>query len=240
MYGSFYIFRRETVLGGIDVYSFFGQPKFKPGEYQHPMGYELFIREWTDEGWRLPDNFNIIKSVDLERLLLKTIAVMPDTIELLSFNLEQNQFIDPEFMDMVQRVQSQTSIKLFTELTERLTVGVLEPQLIEAAREFNQRGLLVCIDDVGTGQNTPHMVLRMNPYIDEYKFAFQNFRPFDQLVEIAPQLNFWYDLSKKEHKLLALEGIENPSDLQTVEAQYPCDVIQGFLLARPELLVQDE
>lgn len=220
------------------MYSFYGQPKFKINA-QQPMGYELFIREWTAGQWQLPQNFNTITSTTLERLLCQVIKKMPANIEMLSFNLEQNQFIQPEFMAMVARVQQQTSIRIFTELTERLAPGVSEAEIIAAAQRFHDQGLLVCIDDVGTGQNTPNMVLKMNAYIDEYKFVFQNFRPFEHIAEITDELDFWYNLAHREHKMLALEGLETEEDLETVKRDYPCDVIQGYYTGRPEFLVQD-
>ncbi|WP_054707540.1 hypothetical protein [Secundilactobacillus paracollinoides] len=99
---------------------FYGQPKFRSdGATQQPIGYELFIREYQNNQWCLPQDFCAITAGQIQHLLSDTVQAMPDNIELLSFNLEQIQFIDPVFTDAVASVQDTTDIQLFTELTER-------------------------------------------------------------------------------------------------------------------------
>ncbi|WP_054648547.1 EAL domain-containing protein [Lacticaseibacillus pantheris] len=137
---------------------------------------------------------------------------------------------------MVTDVQDHTKINLFTELTERLASGISAESLVRAACAFHKRGLLVCIDDVGTGQNTPQMVLSMNGSVDEYKFAFQDFRPYDNIRSIEPQLDFWYHLAQRDHKMLAIEGVETKAELTEIQNKYNYDVVQGYLLGRPVLL----
>ncbi|MFD1483793.1 EAL domain-containing protein [Lacticaseibacillus baoqingensis] len=219
------------------MFRFFGQPKFDlDPKHQDPIGYELFIREWRDGQWLLPENFSALSVAIIEPLLVQTIAAMPSKVQMLSFNLEQDQFIDPAFLAMVLRVEQHASIRLFIELTERLAPGVHEDQLVQAAKRFADHDLLVCIDDVGTGQNTPEMVVRMNDSVAEYKFALQNFRPFAAIAELAPELDMWYAMAQKEHKMLAIEGIETPEELALIRRQYPCDVVQGYLLGKPALI----
>lgn len=47
--------------------------------------------------------------------------------------------------------------------------------LVSAARTYQEAGLWVCIDDVGTGDNQLSLVQALSPYVQEYKFALQNF-----------------------------------------------------------------
>ncbi|WP_057151869.1 EAL domain-containing protein [Secundilactobacillus similis] len=217
--------------------TFYGQPKFAAQQPTDvPVGYELFIREYRGNQWVLPTNFGDISADEIERLLTKALRTMPESITILSFNLEQLQFIDPVYIDMVARVQATTSIRLFTELTERTDPRVTDSQLLAAAKRFHDYGLLVCMDDVGTGDNTPSLVFKLNDYIDEYKFAFQNFRPFAHISDIAPELNFWYDLSQENDKMLAIEGLESAHDLAVVQHDYPCDIVQGYYTGKPALL----
>ncbi|MCI1985111.1 MAG: EAL domain-containing protein [Lactobacillus sp.] len=219
------------------MFRFFGQPKFDlVPDHQAPIGYELFLREWRGGQWVLPANFSALTVDSIEPLLVTTIAAMPANIELLSFNLEQDQFIDPAFMAMAMRVNAQTSLRLFLELTERLAPGVTEDQLVVAAQHYADHGVLVCVDDVGTGQNSPQMVHRMALSVAEYKFALQNFRPFATIAELAPKLNLWYRMAQATHKMLAIEGLETPEELAVIRRDYPCDVIQGYLLGKPALL----
>lgn len=221
------------------MFRFFGQPKFDlvPG-HKAPIGYELFIREWQDERWVLPEDFSALTDTLIESLLDKVLEVMPASVTMVSFNLEQDQFIAPEFMAMCQRVQARTDLKLFIELTERLADGVSEAQLVAAAKRYSDAGLLVCVDDFGTGQNTPEMVKAMNDSVAEYKFALQNFRPFADLEAIKPELDFWYDMAQREHKWLAIEGIETQAELDQIRREYPCDVVQGYLMGKPALIAE--
>lgn len=221
------------------MFRFFGQPKFDlDPAHRDPIGYELFIREWRDGQWLLPEDFGVLTDTLIEKLLNEIVAVMPANITMLSFNLEQDQFIAPEYIAMVARIEARTKLRMFVELTERLAPGVTEDQLVVAARRYADAGSLVCIDDVGTGQNTPHMVLRMDGAVSEYKFALQNFRPFADMDAIKPELDYWYQLAKREHKMLAIEGIETQAELDRIRREYPCQVVQGYLLGKPALLAE--
>lgn len=197
------------------------------------IGYELFIREYRDGHWILPEDFEAISAATLESLLLKSLQILPTETTLLSFNLEQTQFIDPQYADMIARVQAQTQIRLFTELTERNNPAVTVSQLLGASQHFKQLGLLVCVDDVGTGDNQPTLVMQLDDYVDEYKFALQNLRPFNAIQSVEPELKYWYDLAATHHKVLAIEGVETADELAFVQHHYPCDIIQGYYIGRP-------
>lgn len=215
---------------------FIGQPKFS-GHYPHTLiGYELFARECRDGHWQLPEDFNAITPEEIEAMLIEAVKVMGPEIELLSFNLEQRQFIDPAYTAVIAKVQATTAINLLTELTERQDGDITHEQLRQAANRFVDAGLTVCIDDVGTGANTEALVDALDPAITEYKFALQNLRPYWRLSEVANQLAKWYNLAKKQHKVLAIEGIETPEELAALAEHYPAKVFQGYLLGRPEAL----
>lgn len=214
--------------------TFFSQPKFSgvTTETEQPIGYELFIREYQDHRWVLPADFDSITAAEIETLLTETLNQLPETIQLISFNLEQSQFIQPEYAEMVARVQATTPIKIYTELTERANPLVTPDQLLAGAQRFVALGLLVGLDDVGTGMNTPNLALKLNDYVSEYKFALQNLRPFNTIAEIADQLDFWSQLAQEQHKIMAIEGVESETELKQVQRDYPCDIIQGYYLGK--------
>lgn len=212
---------------------FIGQSKFSgDGSRQH-IGYELFAREYEDGQWSLPGDFNTISAIDIRRMLSEALLHLDFTTKLVSFNLEQRQFIDPEYVDAVALAQSRTPIKLITELTERPDAQVTLAQLQRGAKRFHDAGLEVCIDDVGTGSNDLTLVEALSPYVDEYKFALQNLRPFDHISDIASKLNYWYNIAVTHHKALAIEGIETGPGVAELEHDYPCDILQGYFLAKP-------
>ncbi|WP_127848536.1 EAL domain-containing protein [Lacticaseibacillus hulanensis] len=216
---------------------FFGQPKYHLTDPSGtPIGYELFVREWRNDRWELPTDFDALTTSQIYRLLSQTVGALPQDTELVSFNLEQSQFINPDFTDMVANVQAETNIKIYTELTERSNPAISSADLVAGARRFHARHLKVCIDDVGTDAHSPALVELLNPYVDEYKFALQNFRPFSSLHEISSKLAVWHDMAQRYGKVLAIEGIESSSDLECVKASFPCDIVQGYHLGRPALL----
>ncbi len=212
---------------------FFGQPKFSGEGVTAPVGYELFVREFNDGRWVLPDDFNSITADELEHLLLDAIHRLPDEVSILSFNLEQHQFVDPAYRQMVRRIQDATPIVIFTELTERVNPDVTQDALLAAAKAFHDDGLRVCIDDVGTEGNDQAFVEELEGYVDEYKFAMQNLRPFKHVTDIVGVLAPWYTYTQKHRKMMAIEGIETDEDLAYLKEHFPCDVLQGYYLGKP-------
>ncbi len=214
--------------------TFYGQPKFKSdGATRPPIGYELFIREHTAAGWQLPKDFNAITVAQLKALLLKTIPLMPASVVSIAFNLEPAQFIDHNYINMVAEVQQTTSLILYTELTERADERVTVQQLLAAAKYFHNLNLQVCVDDVGSGRNTLGLVLALNDYVDEYKFACQNFRFAADFKQITEILDPWYALAQRHKKVFAIEGIETAAELAIVDKDYPCDIVQGYYTGKP-------
>jgi EAL domain-containing protein (putative c-di-GMP-specific phosphodiesterase class I) len=201
---------------------FLGQPKFHLQDATGtPIGYELFVREYRNGRWVLPCDFNALTAAQMTELLADSIAALPKDLEMISFNLEQSQFIRSEFTDMVATLQTTTNIHIYTELTERADPNVADTDIVAAARRFHALGLLVCIDDVGTDAHSPALVEKLNPYVDEYKFALQNFRPFKQIAEINDLVTFWHNMSVRHGKVLAIEGIESQTDLDDIRRDYP-------------------
>lgn len=216
---------------------FYGQTKHSiiDGSWQ-PTGYELFIRVWQNNAWTLPADFTQFTPEDMAPLLKQTLAALPANFQTVAFNLEQSQFVDDRFINMIREVQDTTDLIIYTELTERTDDKISLNQLQTAAQKFHEFGLHVCIDDVGTGDNTPELVLALDEYIDEYKFALQNFRPFNTISEITSKIAFWHNLAAEKGKVLVIEGLETKSDLETIEELFPCEIVQGYFLGRPQLM----
>ncbi|WP_155286120.1 EAL domain-containing protein [Lacticaseibacillus zhaodongensis] len=219
------------------MYRFFGQPKFCPTDYDKgPIGYELFLREKINNQWRLPENFEAISGEIFAELLQRTILSLPASTEMISFNLEQSHFVNATYLKMVKRIQGLTSIHLYTELTERNIDGVNVDQLRSAAQQYYNSRLSVVLDDVGTAENNDDTVTELNAYVDEYKFALQNLRPFASIDDIRPIIDHWWRRAKDNNKLLAIEGIETQEEFQTIVKDYPSDIVQGYYLGKPAII----
>lgn len=216
---------------------FFGQPKFD-SQTQKLIGYEFLLREVHDGKWRLPTNFQQFDADTLSTLLCQTIQTLPQDLRLISFNLNQMQFVDPAYQPLLAQVQSKTTIQLYVELTEQPSATQMA-DLMQAAAGFQRLGLMVCLDDVGTGANQINLVNLLAPYVVEYKFALQNFRPTLALTSLAPRLRFWSELAQQQHKYFAVEGFESAADL-TVLNQYATTILQGYYFGKPHLLALPE
>ncbi|WP_461226812.1 EAL domain-containing protein [Lacticaseibacillus suihuaensis] len=214
---------------------YFGQPKYKNSAPLVKIGYELLLREFTRGRWQLPADFNSYPPDDIARLLAQTLAAMPVTLDLVSFNLSQTQFVDDAFIQALRRVQAFRHMNLFVELTEAQE-GITLAALQTAADAYVAAGIRVVLDDVGTGANQDVLVSALMPYTSEYKFALQNFPGQKTAPATQALLATWRQRATKDGKLFAIEGLEDDSDLTLIEAYHP-DVLQGYHYGRPELMV---
>lgn len=218
---------------------FFAQPKYSIAPVKI-IGYELFIREQADVGgsWRLPADFSQFTPQQIVDLLAATLQTFPQGVTFISFNLDQEQFVDAAYWRLLADLQQQTPIKLHVELTERRgkgSVPITLQELAHAAKALQQGGLSVCLDDVGTGTNQYELVSVLNAYTAEYKFAIQNVRGKFSGDEIRKQIQFWRELALRHHKWFVLEGFEYASDSQLITDFHP-DAVQGYYFGKPHFL----
>ncbi|KRM87593.1 hypothetical protein [Lacticaseibacillus thailandensis] len=103
---------------------FWGQAKFTASDGKL-AGYELFLRERSqrDGEWYLPSDFGQFKVSALDDLLGATFAGMPSDLLLVSLNLDEEQFADPEYYTQLGVCQRKGGPRLIVELTERLGTG---------------------------------------------------------------------------------------------------------------------
>lgn len=214
---------------------FLGQPVYNTGNNEM-IGYELFIRELVDGELKVPADFGQVAPDAVSQLLADTIDQLPPTLTMIAFNLNQHQFVDPAYLTLLDQLQQTTQIQIEIELTEKkgtgaqsLTIG----QLVAQAKKYQEVGISVCLDDVGTGENTATLVSCLTPYVIEYKFALQNVRGRKSLVQIKREIQFWRQLAASQGKLFALEGLEAPHDMSMIETYHP-DLVQGYYFGKPE------
>ncbi|KRK32578.1 EAL domain-containing protein [Loigolactobacillus bifermentans] len=218
---------------------FFAQPKYSITTVKL-VGYELFIREQATVGedWRLPADFSQFKPQQIIHLLAETLKTFPQGLSCISFNLDQEQFVDLNYCRLLKTLQAQTPIRLYVELTERQGKGTASTtlqELVHAAQAYQQAGLAVCLDDVGTGTNQYELVRTMAAYTVEYKYALQNVRGRLPGDEIHTQIKFWREMALRQQKTFALEGFEYDTDNSLIAAFHP-DIVQGYYFGQPHIL----
>lgn len=216
-----------------------GQPKYGIDKVKL-IGYELFIREQSEENgeWIVPYDFSRFSPKFVTDLLDKTIATFPRDLEILSFNLDQKQFVDLTYIKLIKDVQTRSSAKIYIELTERSGKGdtkIDTTKIVLAAKAYYDAGISVCIDDVGTGSNQVELINLLDPYVMEYKFALQNVRDKYSVQEINTEVEFWRDVATRHHKYFALEGFEKYEDVAFIERFHP-DIVQGYFFGVPHIM----
>lgn len=218
---------------------FWGQPRFSI-ETHEMNGFELFIRQHDNVtgNWVVPKDFSVFGVEEVTTLLRKTIDVMPNGPLEVSFNLDQEQFVDDSYCQVLSAIEQQTEVSISVELTERLGNGdqvINMAKLKQAARAYYEAGIPVILDDVGTGKNQTDVVNALDPYVTEYKFALQNVRDAESMTEIKAQVDFWRTLAKKHDKHFTIEGFEGPEDTRLIQLYKP-NAVQGYYFGRPHVM----
>lgn len=211
---------------------FWGQPKYAD---QEMFAYELFLREYSGAQWRFP-RFSALDATAVIDLLIATVRSVAGEVQMVSINLDQPEFVRADYQRECARAQRACpGVQLCVELTER-PYGVAVAALAAAAAAYQQAGLWVCIDDVGTGANDPELVHALAPSVTEVKFALQNFHDQkDFITRVSPVLQFWREQASVAGVFFAIEGFETAADL-TIAANYQPDIMQGYYFGRPHLI----
>lgn len=223
------------------MYRFLAQPKFIY-VYKEPkqVGYEFFLREKTPEGLRLPADLTKVTADDLRTTLANVLEALPQDLQFISVNLEPAHFVNDDFIQTIITLQKQYRTRFIAELVERTDPDVTDDNLLAAAKKLSAAGVGVCLDDIGTGSNVGARVDILDDYVDEYKFAIQDMRPFASMSEISDKLTYWYNRAHRGRKSFAVEGIETQSELNYINNSFPGMLLQGYFLDNPTLLPSTE
>jgi EAL domain-containing protein (putative c-di-GMP-specific phosphodiesterase class I) len=212
---------------------FWGQPKYAQDER---FADELFLREKIADQWTFPQDFGRFDADDIATLLEQTVKSVRKETQMVSINLDQPEFSRADYLQALPKLQAKLpDMQLCVELTERPN-DVAKAALVSAARTYQKAGLWVCIDDVGTGDNQLPLVQALAPYVQEYKFALQNFHDQkDFITLVSPLLQFWREQAQLAGVFFAIEGFENKADLKIAQNYQP-DIMQGYYFGRPQLI----
>ncbi len=146
-----------------------------------------------------------------------------------SFNVSPKSFRDPSFLEKVESVARKTKGRLMLEITERLLVE--EP---DHARRFlstvREAGVKVAIDDFGTGYSSL-AYLETLP-VDVLKIDMEFVHRMTESPKSLAIVETVISLARRLGMQTIAEGVETEEQLNLLRV-LGCDMVQGFLLARP-------
>lgn len=150
----------------------------------------------------------------------------------LSINVSPREFRQPGFVERVAAVLAQTGARashLILEVTEGLLIDQLD-ETITRMNQLKQLGIRFSIDDFGTGFSSLGY-LKFLP-IDEIKIdqSFVKELPHNK-GDIAIVMSVLSMAEQFEIKVVA-EGVESSQQAEFL-IRHGCDLLQGFLYARP-------
>ena len=215
---------------------FFGQGIYHTAT-RELYGYELFLRQEVNHTYKVPDDFGRFSPKEVTELLGRTVHQLKEG-QIVAINLDERQFIDERYANLLREVQRSTKMRLYVELTERLGSGdgaVNVATLTQAAQRFVAYGILVSVDDVGTDQNQSQLVEAMLPFVTKIKYAIQNVRQQKSTEAIKLEIEKWLAVAHEHQIQFALEGLESVADEDYIQ-QYQPDLVQGYYFDRPHLL----
>ncbi len=210
------------------------------------QGYEALLR-WTDEqlGFVSPAEFiplaedtGLIEPLGAwvieegVRWIAQQQAQHGDHELELAVNISARQLHSGEFLNVLRRVLETTGVKPQTvelEVTESVAMGnvPLHLERLEAARAM---GVKLALDDFGTGYSSLSYLRRFPLDILKIDRSFVAGLGSDLGDEHI--VRFLVDMARTMGLRTVAEGVETEAQLITLHA-LGCEVVQGFLLARP-------
>ena len=207
---------------------FYGQPIFKLSSLEgSAIGYELKMYQRCKKQWLLEDQPLNLSVEQLEHLLITALNVIPNSVSLLSFNLAYEQFTDLRFQAMITTLQSKLFVQLVPKLTECPGSPVRGLTVVSAVEALFDAGIVICIDNVGSGNQIPGLIEALTPYVSGYKFSVQNAAGFGRDADLMDRFSFWKNKATANHKRFDVTGVESLDDVIYLKEQQACDLIQG-------------
>ena len=148
-----------------------------------------------------------------------------------AFNISAISLQRLDFPDLVERICNELDVptnRLVLELTEGATQPLIK--LMDTLTRFRIKGIGLAIDDFGTGFSSL-MQLRQLPFT-EVKIDRQFVRDLPRDHDCCLIVQSIVDLAHGLGLVATAEGVETVEQLRFLQ-EIGCDVVQGYLLARP-------
>ncbi len=151
----------------------------------------------------------------------------------LGVNLSAVQLIEPNLVDTVARVLSETGLDptlLELEITESISIKTA-PNLIENLNALHRLGCHIAIDDFGTGAASLDYLRRLPAdriKIDQSFVRNIGVDPDDEAIVRAT-----IDMAHRLKRAVVAEGVETEQHFEFLR-DHQCDELQGYLFCRPQ------
>lgn len=147
-------------------------------------------------------------------------------------NIPAKEFYNPAFVATIKGVLRETELdpaRLSLELTEESLIQNIE-QTIETMNELSRLGIKLALDDFGTGYSSLSHLRRLpvntlkidKSFIDDLPHQSEAVKLASGIIQIAHNMGCE----------VVAEGVEHEAQRALLES-IGCDLIQGYLLARP-------
>ncbi|MBI5040748.1 MAG: EAL domain-containing protein [Gammaproteobacteria bacterium] len=201
--------------------------------WQHPeLGLiypERFIPLAEETGLIIPIGEGVLRATCLQHHAWKKAGLPPMRV---SVNLSARQLQHPDIVAQVTKVLDETHIDpafLELEITERMIIHNTD-EVAARLREFKAMGILISIDDFGTGHSSLSN-LRTLP-IDEVKIDKSFIHDITHNEQNAAIADAVIDMAHKLGLRVVAEGVELEEQLIYLHDR-DCDVMQGYYFSRP-------
>ena len=150
----------------------------------------------------------------------------------LTFNISLHQLSDPQllpFMDATLEKYSLSGNRLVAELTESCLDEQPE-QLSLFVKECQKMGLMIALDDFGSGYSSLRMLLQYPSRIIKLDRSL-----VDEVMESESKMHFIRSIVFACHqfgKMVCMEGVEHAEENEII-LNTGCDMIQGYYYYRP-------
>jgi diguanylate cyclase (GGDEF)-like protein len=210
--------------------------------------YEALVRIINIENGKkniiFPDNFLsvAIKSglyIDVAReVLSQALNVFASRPEKISINLLPNDFFNYSLMDMLVELIAtfNTPGKIVLEITEQEGVEDFD-RLFRAIKEFRRQGVLIAIDDFGSGYANYAHILKIKPdYLKIDGSLIKNIiTDKESQILVKSIIRFAKDLKTKT----IAEFVEN-KEIYELLKKYGVDEFQGYYFGRPKDFINND
>lgn len=209
------------------------------------VGFEVLLRLYNEElGYISPGEFIAIAEetgliVYIGEWVLREACIQNKVwkqkkydYDYIAVNISAVQLQQPDFLDMVKRVLSETGIspkELELEITESIVMKSLDSS-VRILSELRRMGVRVALDDFGTGYSSLNYLRRMpidtlkvdKSFIDGISSDATEEAIADGIIQMAHKMNLQ----------VVAEGVEYLSQLQVLSRK-KCNKVQGYLFSRP-------